>query len=133
MKMKRNIAIALFLGLFSAGASAADVLTGKGGMTLYTFASDANGKSACSGGCLAMWPAARPGEAGGTGFGDITRDDGTKQLAYGGKPLYYYVKDAKPGDRNGDKMQNVWFVAVPGAAKTSANSAARSASSGESY
>ena len=117
MKMKRNLAVALFLGLTAFGANAADVLTGKNGMTLYTFAPDANGKSACSGACLAAWPAARPGDAGGAGFGEITRDDGSKQLAYGGKPLYYFVKDAKPGDRNGDKLQNVWFVAVPGAAK----------------
>ena len=64
------------------------------------------------------------------GFGDITRDDGSKQLAYGGKPLYYYANDAKPGDRNGDKLQNVWFVAVPGAAKAAASAPPRSTASG---
>jgi predicted lipoprotein with Yx(FWY)xxD motif len=121
--MKRNLAAALFLGLTAFGANAADVLTGKNGMTLYTFAPDANGKSACSGACLAAWPAARPGDASGAGFGEITRDDGSKQLAYGGKPLYYFVKDAKAGDRNGDKLQNVWFVAVPGTGKSAAGGA----------
>lgn len=120
MNMKRKLAIAVSLGLFSFGAQAADVITGKNGMTLYTFAPDANGKSACSGNCISVWPAARPGEASGAGFGEITRDDGSKQLTYAGKPLYYFVNDAKPGDRNGDKMQNVWFVAVPGAAKAAA-------------
>lgn len=133
MNMKRKLAIVLFLGFVSAGANAADLLTGKNGMTLYTFAPDANGKSACSGGCLAVWPAARPGEASGAGFGEITRDDGSKQLAYGGKPLYYYVNDAKAGDRNGDKLQNVWFVAVPGAAKTAAKPGAQSSGPGGSY
>ena len=120
MNMKQKLAVALTLGLFSLGAYAADVLTGRNGMTLYTFAPDANGKSACSGGCLAVWPAARPGEASGKGFGEMTRDDGSKQLTYGGKPLYYYVNDAKAGDRNGDKLQNVWFVAVPGGSKAAA-------------
>jgi predicted lipoprotein with Yx(FWY)xxD motif len=129
MNLKRKLAIVLTLGLFSAGAHAADVITGKNGMTLYTFTPDANGKSACSGGCLAVWPAARPGEAGGTGFGEITRDDGSKQITYGGKPLYYYVNDAKAGDRNGDKLQNVWFVAVKGGAK----SAAQAPAGGGSY
>ena len=129
MNIKRKLAIAFVVGFFSAGANAADVLTGKNGMTLYTFAPDTSAKSACNGGCLAVWPAARPGEASGTGFGEITRDDGSKQLTFAGKPLYYYVNDAKPGDRNGDKLQNVWFVAVPGA-KAAASPAARSAGGG---
>jgi predicted lipoprotein with Yx(FWY)xxD motif len=38
----------------------------------------------------------------------IRRDDGTMQLAYKGKPLYYWVRDAKPGDRTGDGVNNVW-------------------------
>ena len=124
MNLKCKRAIVLTLGLFSVGAHAADVITGKNGMTLYTFTPDANGKSACSGGCLAVWPAARPGEASGTGLGEMTRDDGSKQLTYAGKPLYYYVNDAKAGDRNGDKLQNVWFVAVRGAAKSAAQAPA---------
>ena len=49
MKMKRNLAAALFLGLTAFGAHAGDVLTGQNGMTLYTFAPDANGKSASGG------------------------------------------------------------------------------------
>jgi len=27
-----------------------------------------------------------------------------------GKPLYFYAKDTKPGDRLGDNMNNVWKV-----------------------
>jgi predicted lipoprotein with Yx(FWY)xxD motif len=41
----------------------------------------------------------------------VTRDDGTKQWAYNGKPLYLWVKDQKPGDRTGDGVQGVWRVA----------------------
>jgi predicted lipoprotein with Yx(FWY)xxD motif len=132
MNMNRHFAVVLVAGLAWGGtnAHAADVLTGKNGMTLYTFAPDANGKSACSGGCLAVWPAAKPGDAAGAGFADMTRDDGSKQLTYGGKPLYYFAKDEKPGDRKGDKVQNVWFVAVPGASKAETGPAARTSGSG---
>jgi predicted lipoprotein with Yx(FWY)xxD motif len=50
------------------------------------------------------------------GLGDwavITRDDGSKQWAYKGKPLYAWAKDAKPGDRTGDGFNNAWRVAKP--------------------
>ena len=40
----------------------------------------------------------------------VTRDDGSKQWAYKGKPLYLWVKDAKPGDRTGDGFNKVWSV-----------------------
>ena len=43
----------------------------------------------------------------------ITRDDGGKQWAYKGKPLYLWAKDAKPGDKTGDGFNNVWHVAKP--------------------
>jgi predicted lipoprotein with Yx(FWY)xxD motif len=33
----------------------------------------------------------------------IVRDDGKRQLAYKGMPLYFYVKDTKPGDKAGDR------------------------------
>jgi two-component system response regulator RegA len=37
-------------------------------------------------------------------------DDGTKQLAYKGKPLYTFAKDKKAGDKSGDKAMKVWHV-----------------------
>ena len=43
----------------------------------------------------------------------ITRDDGSKQWAWKGKPLYYWVKDGKPGDKTGDGFNKVWQVAKP--------------------
>jgi predicted lipoprotein with Yx(FWY)xxD motif len=30
-----------------------------------------------------------------------------------GKPLYYWVKDTKPGDKTGDNVQNVWHIVKP--------------------
>ena len=43
----------------------------------------------------------------------MTRDDGGKQWAYKGKPLYAWSKDAKPGDVTGDGVNNVWHIAAP--------------------
>ena len=43
----------------------------------------------------------------------ITRDDGGKQWAYKGKPLYRWAKDQKPGDRTGDGFNNAWRLARP--------------------
>ena len=53
---------------------------------------------------------------GGTARSDwtvIRRDDGRTQWAYKGKPLYYWVKDQKPGDRTGDGFNGAWRVARP--------------------
>jgi len=93
------------------------VLTGNNGMTLYTFDKDAagSGKSICNGPCATNWPPPLTATAapGGEGYSLVTRDDGAKQVAYKGKPLYYWVKDQKPGDRTGDGFNNAWRVARP--------------------
>ena len=89
-------------------------LTNAAGMTLYTFDKDSAGKSACNGPCAANWPPLSAG-AGAAGKGDwsiVTRDDGSKQWAYKGKPLYTWVKDQKPGDKTGDGVaNNAWHTA----------------------
>lgn len=95
----------------------AGVITNAAGMTLYTFDKDeaGSGKSVCNGPCAANWPplmAAADGKAAGD-YTIITRDDGGKQWAYKGKPLYLWVKDTKPGDKTGDGVNNVWRVAKP--------------------
>ena len=93
------------------------VLTNAAGMTLYTFDKDeaGKGKSVCNGPCAANWPplmAAADAKAAGD-YSIITRDDGGRQWAFKGKPLYLWVKDAKPGDRTGDGFNKVWRVATP--------------------
>nr|WP_238446647.1 hypothetical protein [Azohydromonas australica] len=102
----------------AAPAKAADgALVGPSGMTLYTFDRDPAGgaKSACNGPCAANWPplmaAADARDQG--DWSVITRDDGAKQWAYKGKPLYYWAKDTKPGDRTGDGFNQVWHTAKP--------------------
>lgn len=118
----RTLAIALTTLCIAAGAAAQSpktparmengVLVGSNGMTLYTFDKDAEGKSMCNGKCAENWPPLYAQDTMPSGdFSVITRDDGKKQVAYKGKPLYYWVKDQKPGDRTGDGVNNVWRVA----------------------
>ncbi|WP_423594322.1 hypothetical protein [Roseateles sp. MS654] len=92
-------------------------LVGPNDMTLYTFDKDTagSGKSVCNGPCATNWPPlmARAEDKAAGDWSIITRDDGSKQWAYKGKPLYFWVKDAKPGDRNGDGINQVWHTAKP--------------------
>lgn len=92
------------------------MLTGPNGMTLYTFDKDVagSGKSTCNGPCATNWPPLMAGAANASGdYSVITRDDGGRQIAYKGKPLYYWIKDTKPGDKTGDGFNKVWRVATP--------------------
>ena len=91
------------------------MLVNSAGMTLYTFDNDpaGSGKSVCNGPCTKNWP---PLMAGGSDMASgnwtiVTRDDGGKQLAYKGKPLYLWNKDQKAGDKTGDGFNKVWHVA----------------------
>ena len=109
--------IALILAACAAAPAKMEggVLTGATGMTLYTFDRDAanSGKSACNGPCAALWPPLMASETA-QKYGEyaiITRDDGKKQWAYKGKPLYFWVKDQKAGDKTGDGVNNLWRVA----------------------
>jgi predicted lipoprotein with Yx(FWY)xxD motif len=82
------------------------------GMALYTYDKDTVPNiSACVGECIKAWPAAvAPANA--QPFGSWTiavRDDGSKQWAYNGKPLYTFAKDTAPGDANGNgAADGVW-------------------------
>ncbi len=113
------VALALSVGTaWAAGAPAkaqSGMLVGDNGMTLYTFDKDSAGKSACNGPCAANWPPlkASDNDKASGDWSIITRDDGAKQWAYKGKPLYFWVKDGKPGDTTGDGVNNVWHTARP--------------------
>jgi len=95
-------------------------LTGKDGLTLYYFTKDTEpGKSVCEGDCATNWPpvTVAPGSwpAGGDGVtgvvGVAARSDGSWQVTYDGRPLYYFAKDAAAGDTNGQGVGDVWYVA----------------------
>jgi predicted lipoprotein with Yx(FWY)xxD motif len=125
--MKKTFAALAVLGLLAACSSNADpakvAKTAKGdtlvdskGMTLYTFDKDSDGKSACNGPCATSWlPLSASAEAKPTGsYTVVGRDDGGKQWAYKGKPLYTYTKDKSAGDITGDGfLDGAWHVAQP--------------------
>lgn len=92
------------------------VLTNDKGMTLYTFARDSGGKSACNGQCAVNWPPLLSDDSrmASGNYTLITRDDGKMQWAYMGKPLYTWAKDTKPGETTGEGMlDGAWHVAKP--------------------
>jgi predicted lipoprotein with Yx(FWY)xxD motif len=92
-------------------------LTDARGMTLYTSDRDIanSGKSVCNGPCADNWPPlmAKEGDKDQGNYTVVTRDDGKKQWAYNGKPLYLWAKDKKPGDKTGDGVNKVWHAATP--------------------
>ncbi len=130
MQMRKLLGPAMFLflaaGAFAASHAPAGVQSRKSdagatvfadakGMTLYTFDKDTDGKSVCNGDCAKNWPPLTA-KANAKPMGDwtvVTRDDGSKQWAYKGKPLYTWVKDTKPGETTGDGVGKVWHNAVP--------------------
>lgn len=91
------------------------ILVSTNNMTLYTFDGDQanSGKSNCNGDCAINWPPLLV-DTNATSYGSysiIKRDDGKKQFAYKGKPLYFYALDKKPDERNGDNALNgAWHV-----------------------
>jgi predicted lipoprotein with Yx(FWY)xxD motif len=96
-------------------------LVGPDGRTLYYFTRDVTpGHSVCSGGCLEAWPPLTVGDGqavtgddtvSGT-LGAFTRDDGTMQATYRGRPLYYWASDTEAGQTTGHGVNGVWFVAL---------------------
>jgi predicted lipoprotein with Yx(FWY)xxD motif len=107
-KDKMPMSMAAPAGVKSMGG----VLVGANGMTLYTYDKDTagSGKSTCNGPCATNWPPLMGTSASGD-YSVVTRDDGAKQIAYKGKPLYFWIKDSKPGDMTGDGFNGVWRVA----------------------
>jgi predicted lipoprotein with Yx(FWY)xxD motif len=109
------------LTLEAATTDVGTFITGADGRTAYFFAADtAPGVSNCAGDCLAAWPpvtvdedgtvAAAEGVAGVIGV--IAASDGSPQVTYDGRPLYYFAGDQAAGDTNGQAVSDVWWVAT---------------------
>ena len=116
-------------------------LTGEDGKTLYVFTADSANKNTCTGTCATNWPAFTldAGESVKAGDGvtgtltTFSNSDGKMQVAINGLPLYYFAKDAKAGDTNGQGIGGKWFVANPaGTAPSAAPAASPAASPGAS-
>jgi len=93
-------------------------LVGPNDMTLYAKKGEFN-SSTCYDQCAINWPPLRPmnGLVLGTGvtgaLGQIERTDGTSQLTYNGKPLYYWTGDTAVGNTSGNGFGGVWSVVAP--------------------
>jgi len=102
--------------------SAIPSLVGPNGHTLYTFARDENGASACYDTCAQNWPpfiidanttiTLDSEQVVGT-VSSIQRSDGSSQVTYNGWPLYYFIQDTQPGDALGHGARDLWFAANP--------------------
>jgi predicted lipoprotein with Yx(FWY)xxD motif len=91
------------------------ILVDSAGATVYMFQKDTPTSSACSGACADKWPSVTGAATVGEGLDaslltTITGANGEQQLAYNGHPLYHFAGDSKPGDTNGQKVGDVWFV-----------------------
>lgn len=80
--------------------------------TIYTFDKDVAGVSTCYNQCAIAWPpvlvpAKTPVAA---PLSLSSRQDGSSQLSYNGKPLYFYKSDSEIGDTNGDNVGGIWHV-----------------------
>jgi predicted lipoprotein with Yx(FWY)xxD motif len=91
------------------------VLVSEMGMTLYSPEQEADGHILCTAACTHFWQplllskgakslTKGPGVPGKLGI--VDRPDGTKQVAFDGKPLYQFVEDGSPGDTKGNNFQD---------------------------
>ena len=93
------------------------------GFALYAFTRDTAVRSRCTGACANAWPPfivmVRPKAGRGADtslLGTIRRSDGSRQVTYAGKPLYYYVGDREPLQvlcQNVDEFGGLWLVVRP--------------------
>lgn len=93
------------------------------GYVLYAFTADRARRSVCTGACARAWPpylvrgAVRAGAGTKEGLlGTIRRADGSRQVTYASRPLYYYVGDRRPGQilcQNVDEFGGLWLVVRP--------------------
>lgn len=96
-------------------------LTNSSGRALYVYTKDKGTTSVCYGECATAWP---PLLATGAvtisgkftvphDLGTTTRTDGSKQVTYGGHPLYYFAGDSAAGQTKGQGLGGVWFLVGP--------------------
>jgi predicted lipoprotein with Yx(FWY)xxD motif len=93
------------------------------GRALYAFTRDSRGASTCAGACAAAWPpyvvegSVRAGSGAEQSLlATIRRAGGGRQVAYAGRPLYYYVGDREPGQvlcQNVVEFGGTWLVIRP--------------------
>ena len=114
--------------LKTAGTSLGTVVVDGAGKTVYAFDKDTknSGTSACTGGCLGLWPAVTTTGTSPTAVGvsatvgTISRPDGTRQITLDGRPLYTYAGDSGAGAVSGQGVKGIWWALTPAGAEVTA-------------
>ena len=82
---------------------------------LYVFDNDlGTSGSECNDACATTWPPVLVTDDTASmlpGVSLIDRNDGAKQAAFNGRPLYFYSGDTAAGDMNGQGLGDAWWVA----------------------
>jgi predicted lipoprotein with Yx(FWY)xxD motif len=135
-----NHSVAASAKVGAASSGLGRVLVDGRGRTLYLFARDKHGKSACSGKCAGFWPplitSGKPLATAGAKtslLGTTKRADGRLQVTYNHHPLYTFVNDTRKGQTNGEEVDAFgaeWY-AVSAAGLKVEKSAATSYSGGD--
>jgi len=106
--------------------SAGSVLVDARGHSLYLRSADTSRASTCYAACAVTWPpfltTAKPLAGAGVKaslLGTAKRRDGKLQVTYAGHPLYFFAKDFKAGQLNGQGTSNVWWLISPVGTKIS--------------
>lgn len=108
------------------------ILVNSRGHTLYLFAKDRNGKSACSGSCARFWPpllsSGKPTAGPGVKrslVGTTRRSNGSLQVTYNRHRLYAYALDKRAGQTRGEGSfafgAKWWAVSARGTAVVNAS------------
>ena len=113
------------------------VLVDDQGQTLYTPDQEADGKIRCTKSCTTFWDPLPAGTSAPTAGSAVSgrlavirrADDGTRQVTYGGKPLYRFTQDPGPGKVTGDNFMDdfdgtsfTWHAVRSGASADSPSS-----------
>jgi predicted lipoprotein with Yx(FWY)xxD motif len=96
------------------------VIANSKGLTLYMFVPDKQKRVTCKGACAIIWPplkvkAGQKPTAGGAAKKKLLGLDG-RVVTYNRWPLYTYIKDHKPGQATGQRVNNSggrWYVLSP--------------------
>jgi predicted lipoprotein with Yx(FWY)xxD motif len=100
-----------------------EYLTDAEGMSLYLFEADEQLNSTCYDACAQAWPPlfteGEPTAGEGVDQGMLAafeRTDGSTQVAYNGRPLYYFARDESAGDTKGQDIEGFgaeWYLVSP--------------------
>jgi len=116
------------------------ILVDGNGRTLYLFARDSRGRSACAGACASAWPpliaSGKPLAGAGAKaalLGTVRRADGRLQVTYNHHPLYRFFKDTRKGQTNGEELDAFgaeWYALSPAGTRVEQHDTSSQSTSG---